>query len=187
MTERIIMAGFGGQGILFMGRVLCEAGLLEAKEVSWLPSYGPEMRGGTAHCAVVLSSAPIASPVVTQPSALIVMNGPSLDRFEGQVAPGGILVVNRGMVERAVSREDVRVVEVDANAIAAELGAGEVANVVALGALVQATEAVSMHSVEQALRQAIPEQRKHLLEVNLRALHRGSEEAAGRLAAGQVG
>ena len=121
MQTEIITAGFGGQGVLFTGQLLTYAAMDEGREVTWIPSYGPEMRGGTANCTVVISDEEIGSPMVSDPQAVIAMNLPSLDKYEGKVRPGGVLVVNESMVDRAVSRQDIKVVMVKANEIAEEL------------------------------------------------------------------
>ncbi|MEW6724363.1 MAG: 2-oxoacid:acceptor oxidoreductase family protein [Bacillota bacterium] len=173
MTHEVIMAGFGGQGVMLVGQLLAYSGMLEGKKVSWMPSYGPEMRGGTANCSVVVSGEEVGSPVVSEPTAVIIMNRPSLDKFEGKVVKGGVLIINSSLVDRQVQRGDVTVIEVPANDIATELGDVRVANMVALGALIQATGAVKKESVLKALRKVLPERRHHLLPMNEAALDKG--------------
>ena len=132
MTHEIIMAGFGGQGVMAMGKILVEAAMEEGKNVSWLPSYGPEMRGGTANCSVIVSDEPIGAPVVTEATAAIVMNRPSLDKFENDIIPGGALFINSSLIEKKATRDDIKVYYVPANEIASELGTDRVANIVML-------------------------------------------------------
>jgi 2-oxoglutarate ferredoxin oxidoreductase subunit gamma len=176
----VVIAGFGGQGVLFAGLVLCRAGMNAGLNVAWIPSYGPEMRGGTANCTVILSQQEIGSPTVSRPTAVLVMNEPSLAKYCSQVRSGGTLVVNRSLAGSPVLRTDVRVVDVPANEIAAESGGERTANVVALGALVQATGVLPLSEVEAALEETLAEGKKRdLIEPNLAALRRGAELAAG--------
>jgi len=174
MQNDVIMAGFGGQGILLIGKMLAYAGMHQGKEVSWLPSYGPEMRGGTCNCTVVISDRSVGSPVIQSPRAVVAMNLPSLDKFEPHVRPGGLLLVNTSLVNREVRRSDIRVVKVAANEIANELGNPRGANMVALGAYVGASGAVSLEEVEQVVRETFAGKQK-VVDVNLEALHRGFE------------
>ena len=180
MQNDVIMAGFGGQGILLIGKMLAYAGMNEGKEVSWLPSYGPEMRGGTCNCTVVISDRPVGSPVIQSPRAVVAMNLPSLDKFEADVRPDGLLVVNTSLISREAQRSDVRVLQVPANEIAQELGNPRGANMVALGAYLGATEAVSLEEVERVVRETFASKPK-VIDVNIDALHRGFE--LGRAAA----
>ena len=172
MQNDVIMAGFGGQGILLIGKMLAYAGMHEGKEVSWLPSYGPEMRGGTCNCTVVISDRSVGSPVVQSPRAVVAMNLPSLDKFEPNLKPGGLLLVNTSLINREPNRTDVRVVRLPANEIANELGNPRGANMVALGAYVGATGAVSLGEVEAVVRETFAAKPK-IIDVNLEALHRG--------------
>ncbi len=183
MHEEIIISGFGGQGALFAGQLLAYAGMDSGKHVTWIPSYGPEMRGGTAHCTVVISDEPIGSPMVRNPSAVIALNLPSLDKYEGLVKPGGVLIYNSSLVERAVSRADIRVAPTPANAISMEEtapllegkpGDARLANVVMLGALVQATGLLPLEAIETALAAHLPQRHRRWLEPNGRALRRGA-------------
>ncbi|HXF83450.1 MAG TPA: 2-oxoacid:acceptor oxidoreductase family protein [bacterium] len=178
----LIIAGFGGQGILFLGEILTRAAILEGRQATWMPSYGPEQRGGTATCTVVIADEPIGSPVVADPDAVIVMNRPSMDKFEPRVRPGGVLVVHSSMVDRPARRSDITVVAVDAAAEARALGQPQVANIVLLGALLAVRPVVAIESVAQALAGHFPADRRHLVEVNVSALRRG-EAAAIRPAA----
>jgi 2-oxoglutarate ferredoxin oxidoreductase subunit gamma len=172
MQHDMIMAGFGGQGVLLVGKMLAYAGMHEGKEVSWLPSYGPEMRGGTANCTVVISDKPVGSPVIQSPRALLAMNLPSLDRFEPDVRPGGVIVVNTSMINREVRRTDVKVVKIPANEIAMELNNPRGANMVAMGAFVGATGVVSLAEVEKLVRENFAAKPK-LIDVNVEAVRRG--------------
>lgn len=173
MHEEIIVSGFGGQGALFAGQLLTYAGLYEGRHVTWIPSYGPEMRGGTAHCTVILSDEPIGSPIIRNPTIAIVLNPPSMDKYEPLLTPGGILVVNTSLVRRPPQRDDLTVIEVPANDMARELGNVRMSNVVLLGALLATKEIVSPESLEKALEEEIPAHRKHIIEPNKKALERG--------------
>lgn len=172
MEHQVIIAGFGGQGVMLIGKILAHAGMKEGKEVSWLPSYGPEMRGGTSNCTVVVSDAPVGSPLVYRPSAVIAMNEPSLAKFEPSVRAGGLLLVNTCLVRREVARRDIRLVRVPANDMAAEVGNPRAANMAALGAYVGATGAVSLEAVETIVRELLAS-RPQVIESNLEALRHG--------------
>ena len=174
MQSEIIISGFGGQGALFAGQLLAYAAMDEGHHVTWIPSYGPEMRGGTAHCTVIISDDEIGSPLVRHPAAVIAMNLPSLDKYEPLVAPGGVLVVNSSLVTRHPARTDIRVVEVPANTLAEELGSNRLANLVLTGALLAATGALPLEAVERALAAHLPERHRSLLEANYQALRRGA-------------
>ncbi len=175
--EEVIISGFGGQGALFAGQLLAYAAMDAGKHVTWIPSYGPEMRGGTAHCTVIISDDEIGSPLVRHPSAAIVLNIPSMDKYEPLVKPGGVLVVNSSLVPRRSEREEIRVVYVPANTIAEELGSARMANVVCLGALVEVLGTVTVEQVEAALDAHLPARKRDLLELNKQALRRGAEIA----------
>jgi 2-oxoglutarate ferredoxin oxidoreductase subunit gamma len=172
MEHDIIMAGFGGQGVLLIGKMLAYAGMKEGKEVSWLPSYGPEMRGGTANCTVVISDRPVGSPVIRSPHSLLAMNLPSLDKFEPSVKPGGCIVVNTSLINRDVQRADVKVVKVATNEVALALGNARASNIVALGAFVGATDVVSMEQVEALVRETFAAKPK-AIELNIAAVRKG--------------
>lgn len=174
MQTEIIIAGFGGQGVLFGGQLLSYAAMDEGKEVTWIPSYGPEMRGGTANCTVVISDEEIGSPFVHQPAAVIAMNRPSLDKYEPLVRPGGVLVVNTSMVDRKVERTDVQVVEVDANAQAEKLGDQRMANMILLGAMLSKLPVLPVEAIEHALKEHLPARHQRLLSQNYRALREGA-------------
>ena len=178
METSIIISGFGGQGALFAGQVLAYAGMDAGLHVTWIPSYGPEMRGGTAHCTVILSEEPIGSPLVRRPSIAVVLNRPSMDKYEPLVQEGGLLVVNSSLVDRPAERDDIRVVEVPANEIADELGDRRLVNMVMLGAMLAQTGLLPLEAVEQALDAHLPEHHRELLEANRQALRRGAELVA---------
>lgn len=178
MQTEIIIAGFGGQGVLFGGQLLTYAAMDEGKEVTWIPSYGPEMRGGTANCTVVISDEEIGSPMVSNPQAAIVMNLPSLDKYEPLIKPGGLLVVNESMVDRAVERKDIRVVVVKGNEIAEKLGDKRMSNMVLLGALLANLPVLPIEAIEKALAGHLPERHKKLLPMNYQALREGAQVKA---------
>ena len=175
MLERNLFAGFGGQGMLLMGEILAMSGMLEDKYVSWLPSYGPEMRGGTANCSVVISDKPIASPVITQANCVVAMNRPSLDKFEKTVKPGGLLIVNSSLVDIQAQRNDIEVYYVPANELAEKLGSPQVANMVMLGAYLEKKPVVLLDSIVTALLKKVGQKRAHLVDVNKAALSAGAE------------
>ena len=178
MREEVIISGFGGQGVLFAGKLLTYAGLETDLQVVYFPSYGPEMRGGTAHCTVILSGDEIGSPFIRNPSAAVVMNIPSLERYEPLVKTGGILVVNTSLIDREPGREDIAVIAVPANDIAEQVGDKRLANIVLLGALLGRLKAVPLEAVETSLHKHIPEYRRNLLEANIEALTRGFQMVA---------
>jgi len=180
----LLIAGFGGQGILVTGQVIATACMLDGKEVTYMPAYGAEVRGGTVHVTIVIADRRISSPYVPAPDAAIVMNRPSLDRFEPALQPGGLLVSNTSLVDRAPRRDDLRVVPLAANDIASELGNPRVVALVALGAYVAAAGVTWLDSLLQALRRVLPKERHGLLPLNQQALERGmacfrSAQAAG--------
>ena len=174
MTNEIIISGFGGQGVMAIGKTLTEAGMKEGMEVSWLPSYGPEMRGGTANCSVVLSSDPIVSPIVLEPTELIAMNLPSLLKFESLVKPGGTIFVNSSVVDKKVERTDVKAVYVDCIKIADELGNAKVANMVMLGAYIEAMKNLSTETIKEMLVHMFTGPKAKLVDLNIEALKRGA-------------
>ena len=177
MQSEVIMAGFGGQGILLIGKMLAYAGMHEGKEVSWLPSYGPEMRGGTCNCTVVVSDKPVGSPVIRSPRAELAMNLPSLEKFESDIRPGGLLLINSSLINRGSERDDLTVIEVPANQIASELGNPRGANMVALGAYLGATDAVSLEEVITVIRETFAA-KPAVIDVNIEALQKGYELGA---------
>lgn len=172
MTHEIIIAGFGGQGVLSMGQLLVHAGLLDNKEVSWLPSYGPEMRGGSANCSVIVSDEPVVAPIVTDASCLMAMNRPSLEKFQKNVVPGGMIFVNSSLIDIKVSRDDVTTYYIPCNEIATKLGNNKVAGNVMLGAFIAATGAVSIDNIMASLSVTL-KSKQHLLPVNREALEAG--------------
>ena len=174
MTNEILVAGFGGQGVMAIGKTLTEAGMKEGKEVSWLPSYGPEMRGGTANCSVVLSDDPIVSPIVLEPTELIAMNLPSLIKFEPTVKSGGTIFVNSSVIDKKVERDDVKVVYVDCLKIADELGNSKVANMVMLGAYIEAMKNLSTDTIKEMLVHMFTGPKANLVDLNIEALKRGA-------------
>jgi len=182
MQQEVIIAGFGGQGVLFAGQLLSYTALDEGKEVTWIPSYGPEMRGGTANCTVVISDEEIGSPLVNHPTAVIAMNLPSLEKFEGLVEEGGVIVVNASMVNRGVERDDIKVVSVPANEIASEIGSERAVNMVMIGALIGNLDLLSLEAVDAALESHLPERHKKYLPANKEALRRGAEYQAEKIA-----
>lgn len=171
----ILLAGFGGQGVLFAGKLIAQAGLIEGRELSWLPSYGPEMRGGTANCSVCLSDEPIGSPLVTEPDVLVAMNQPSLDKFVGDVAPGGMVIVDSTMVANVPERQGVTVFRVPATKLAEEAGLKGLGNVVLVGKLLKEIGFCGVEALDQAIVKSVPAKREHLVELNRRALEIGME------------
>ncbi|UCC89976.1 MAG: 2-oxoacid:acceptor oxidoreductase family protein [Anaerolineales bacterium] len=175
MQEEMIFSGFGGQGALFAGMVLAYAGMDSGKNLTWIPSYGPEMRGGTAHVTVIIGDEEIGSPITRYPSAAMALNSPSLEKYEPLVKEGGVLVYNSSLISRVHQRSDIRYIPVPANEVATNLGNVKMANMVALGALVAVTKVLPLEAVAQALRDHLPESKRDLVEPNLEALRRGAE------------
>ncbi len=178
MQTAIVIAGFGGQGVLFAGQVLARAAVLAGKEVTWFPSYGPEMRGGTANCTVIISDEEIGAPFVRHPNAVLALNLPSLDKFEHAIQPGGVLVINSALVERKADREDIEVVALPATDIAEELGDKQLANVVMLGAMLDRLAVLTQEDVAAALKAYLEKKKDHLVAGNLEALKAGLAFAA---------
>lgn len=173
MTTETILAGFGGQGILFAGKLLAYLGMNQDKQVSWLPSYGPEMRGGTANCAVCVGDEPIGSPYVTDPDVLIVMNGPSYDKFIESVKPGGIAIIDSTLVTRECTRKDIRSFRIPSTALAAEHGLPGMANIILVGKLLKETGIAVIDAVRPTLEKMIPPKKADLIEANMKALALG--------------
>jgi 2-oxoglutarate ferredoxin oxidoreductase subunit gamma len=172
----VIIAGYGGQGILFIGNILAHAAMKEGKHVTYLPTYGVEMRGGTANCTVVISSEGIGSPVIGMPSSAIIMNSPSLMKFEQQLKPGGLLLLNSSMVDpKDVSRGEVEVLPVPLNEIASQLGNAQLANMVALGAYVEKTQVVKENSIPDALTNILDERHHDMIPTNVHAIEKGRD------------
>ncbi len=170
-----LFSGFGGQGILFAGKLLAYKGLTEDRQVSWLPSYGPEMRGGTASCSVILSDEPVGSPIVTRPDVLVAMNLPSLDKFEDTVAPGGIIFVDSTLVERKVKRTDVTTYYIPATQMAADHNLGNMANIIIMGKLLSVMGEYDADSITATLSKVISARKANLLDVNRTALQLGAD------------
>jgi len=187
MQTEIIIAGFGGQGVLFAGQVLAYAAMDNGLGVTWIPSYGPEMRGGTANCTVIISDEEIGSPLVRHPKAAIVLNLPSLDKYEPMVVPGGVLIANRSLINRDAQRSDLQVVFIPANEIAEELGDKRLMNMVALGAMLGLLPVLSLEAIEKALEDHLPERHKRLLPVNFKALRHGAEYALKEMNLHKIG
>ena len=174
MTDlNVLFAGFGGQGILFTGKVMAYASLMEGKELSWLPSYGPEMRGGTASCSVCISDRTIGSPLVVNPDVLVVMNLPSLEKFEKDVVPGGTIIIDSTIVQKKVTRTDVKVIYVDASKIAEDNGLKGAANMVILGRLFRETGFCTAENLDLGLQKSIPAKKVNLLDSNRKAIALG--------------
>jgi len=174
MQTEVIVAGFGGQGVLFTGQLLSYAAMDEGKEVTWIPSYGPEMRGGTANCTVVIADEEIGSPLVRNPKAVIAMNLPSLDKYEPSVQKDGLLIINGSMVNRVVTRKDIRSVVVPANEIAEELGDRKLTNMVLMGALLGNLDVLPLDALKKALKEHLPVRHHKLLPLNYQALEKGA-------------
>ena len=174
-TMNTVLAGFGGQGVLFAGKVMAYAGLIEEREVSWLPSYGPEMRGGTANCSVIISDEPVGSPIVDHPDVLMVMNRPSLDKYESAVQPGGMIFVDSTLIDRRVERTDVTTFYVPATAMASESGITTLANMILTGKILKELGQFDMADVENALRKVVSAKHPEMYEVNLKALTMGRD------------
>ena len=177
MQEQFLFSGFGGQGIMFAGQLLAYAGMNEGYDVTWIPSYGPEMRGGTAHCYVNISDKPIGSPVVSNPRNGVVFNIPSFDKYESLIAPGGVLASNASLVPNLPTRTDIIMLPVPASEIADELGELKLANVIMLGAVLKARPVVRLETVEATLAERLSARHRDLLELNVEALSRGAEYA----------
>ena len=175
MKKEIIIAGFGGQGVLSMGKILAYAGLLEGKEVGWMPSYGPEQRGGTANVTVILSDEHISSPVLNQYDIAIILNQPSMDKFEDKIKPGGILIYDGYGIHTLTDRTDIRIYRVDAMETATEMKNEKAFNMLILGGLLQVQPMVHIENVLLGLKKSLPERHHHLLPMNEAAIHKGME------------
>jgi len=175
MKEEIILAGFGGQGIMLMGKLISYAGMKEGKEVSWMPSYGPEMRGGTANCTVIVSDKLIPSPMTTQPDSIIVMNLPSFDKFLPQVKSGGTVFLNSTLIEEDVKRDDIKVIKIPANEIANQMGNSKIANMVMLGSYIENKDVIKLKTVKNSLESVLSARNQDLIDLNLKALEKGKE------------
>lgn len=173
-TKQFLLSGFGGQGILFTGKMLAYKGMLENKEVSWLPSYGPEMRGGTASCSVIVSDESVGSPIVSNPDILVAMNLPSLDKFEDSVVPGGMIFYDSSLVERKVQRTDVKVYPVPATKLAGENGFPTLANMILMGKIFKVLGEYEEEAMRNTLSKVISAKRADMVDVNLKAMNLGA-------------
>ena len=173
-STSILLAGFGGQGVLFAGKVVAYAGLIEGRELSWLPSYGPEMRGGTANCSICLSDEPIGSPLVTTPNVLVAMNRPSLDKFIGDVEPGGVVILDSSLIDVKVEREDISVHYVPASTLAEENGLKGLANIILVGKLFKEDACCSAETLDKAIQKCVPARKAAMLDFNRKAVEIGS-------------
>lgn len=183
MTHELLIAGFGGQGVLSMGMTLSYAGMVEGKEISWMPSYGPEMRGGTANCIVIISDKKISSPIITRFDTVIALNQPSLEKFEKAVKPGGLLLYDSTNIIVPPTRSDIEVLPLPANEEASKLKNLKIMNMIVLGAFLERTSVVRTESVMNALKEVLPERYHHLLPLNEQALRRGMELSAQEMTA----
>ncbi|MBE6784228.1 MAG: 2-oxoacid:ferredoxin oxidoreductase subunit gamma [Ruminococcaceae bacterium] len=172
-SSSILFAGFGGQGVLFVGKFLAYKGLDEGKQVSWLPSYGPEMRGGTANCSVIISDDPIGSPIIDEPDILVAMNLPSLDKYEASVKKGGKIILDSSLIGRKVERDDVEVFYLPATQLANENNIPKLANMIIAGKLMKECDAVSYDNLREALAHVVSARHQDMLEVNLGAIEIG--------------
>ena len=172
-TTQILIAGFGGQGVLFAGKFLAYKGLMADKQVSWLPSYGPEMRGGTANCSVIISDMPVGSPIVKNPDVLVAMNLPSLKKYENDVVSGGIIIVDSALIAEKVNRDDVTTYYVPATKMANDEGFSTLANMILMGKLMKVCEDIGFDGTEAALNKVVPPKKANLIDVNLKALKTG--------------
>ncbi len=173
MTHEILLAGFGGQGILFSGKFLAYDGLLEDREVSWLPSYGPEMRGGTCNCSVILSDSKIGSPIVSNPNVLVAMNLPSLDKFEASAVPGAKIFVDSSLIERKVARDDVDVYYIPATKLASDENLPGLANMIMIGHMIKHAGVMPYENVEKTMAKLVPAKKANLIELNIKAVELG--------------
>ena len=173
MTAKVIMAGFGGQGVVLMGTLLSYSAMIQGKHTTFFPSYGAEMRGGTANCSVIVSDDEIPSPVVTEPDCVVAMNIASLDKFESRVKPGGMIFVNSSLIKKELDRDDVEEIRIPANEVAEDLGSAKAANMVMLGGVIKRTGAVDLESAIKSLGSVLSERAMALLDVNKKALRKG--------------
>jgi len=177
MQEEMIIAGFGGQGVLSMGQILCYSGVMEDKEVTWMPSYGPEMRGGTANCIAIISDTKISSPILTKFDTVIALNQPSLDKFENAVKPGGLLIYEASTILNPPTRTDIDIVPIEAANEATKLKNSKVMNMIVLGAFLQKKPIIKMENILEGIKKVLPERYHHLIPLNKQAIEKGMELA----------
>lgn len=175
MIEEVVIAGFGGQGVLSMGMILCYSGIIENKEVSWMPSYGPEMRGGTANCIAIVSDNRISSPIIDKFDTVIALNQPSLDKFESMVKPNGLLIYESTNIISPPTRTDIDIVGIPANAEAVKMKNTKIMNMIVLGAFLRKRPIIEFENIIEGLKQVLPERYHHLIPLNTEALKRGME------------
>ena len=180
MTEEIIIAGFGGQGVLSMGKILAYSGIMQNKEVSWMPSYGPEMRGGTANVTVIISDERISSPVITKFDTAIILNQQSMDKFEEQVKPGGTLLYDPNGITKHPIRTDIKVYQIEGTALAAELGNPKTFNMIILGGFMNIKPILSKEDVEKGLGKSLPERHHKLIPMNMTAVQKGMDSVIAK-------
>ncbi|MDO7976123.1 2-oxoacid:acceptor oxidoreductase family protein [Oceanotoga teriensis] len=173
----VIAAGFGGQGVMLFGQILSYSAMMDSKYTTWLPSYGPEMRGGTANCTIVVSDEYIASPVIDKPVEVVAFNIPSMTKFEKQMAENGVMIINSSVIDRELTRKDIKLIKVPANEIAENLGNIKIQNMVMLGAYIGATKAVSIEAIKKALEKKLTGKKAALIDLNLRAIEEGMSAA----------
>jgi len=175
MTEEIIIAGFGGQGVLSMGKILAYSGIMQNQEVSWMPSYGPEMRGGTANVTVIVSDNRISSPIINEYDTAIILNQQSMDKFESAVKPGGLLLYDPNGISKHPTRKDINIYKIEGAAEASKLGAAKTFNMIILGAYLKVKPIVQMDNVLKGLKKSLPERHHHLMPMNEKAIKKGAE------------
>ncbi len=175
MNKEILIAGFGGQGILFSGKFLAYEGLIDGKEVSWLPSYGPEMRGGTANCSIIISDSAVGSPIVSNPDILIAMNLPSLDKYESETKKGGQIFVDSSLIERKVERDDVETYYIPATKMASDEGLTGLANMIMIGHMIAKSGIIPEENIEKAMQKVVPSAKQNMFDLNMKAVKLGFE------------
>jgi len=173
MSKQILIAGFGGQGILFSGKFLAYEGLIEGKEVSWLPSYGPEMRGGTANCSIIISDKKIGSPIVDNPDVLIAMNAPSFDKYINEIKPGGMAIIDSSLIDRKSERDDVEAYYIPATKLASDEGLTGLANMIILGNFIKKSGIMPVENIEKAMQKVVSAKKQNLFDLNMKAVKLG--------------
>ena len=173
MTTQILIAGFGGQGVLFAGKFLAYKGLLEDKQVSWLPSYGPEMRGGTANCSIIISDDPVGSPIVSNPDVLLAMNLPSLDKYENEAVPGSVIIVDSTLIARKLTRTDVKAFYIPATKMASDEGLTGLANMIMIGHMIAKSGIIPEENIEKAMQKVVPPTKQNMFDFNMKAVKLG--------------